>query len=400
MQVQHIAEVLAIGDEMTSGERLDTNSQWLSRRLTDLGWHVLYHALVGDELPAIVDVFRIAIARSDLIVATGGLGPTADDLTRQAIAEAVDRPLQLRPEALQHIRGLFEKRGRTMSPRNEIQAMFPEGSRLIPNQHGTAPGLDVDVPRDGRAACRIFAMPGVPAEMHEMWTDTVAPALLASGGARTIRHHEIKCFGVGESDLEQMLPDMIRRGRSPRVGITVSRATITLRVTAEGASAEDCFSRMEPTIQEIHSLLGDLAFGHGDQELQDVVVDLLRQHQQTLSVVEADTGGLLAHWLAEADATRAVFVGGSLRRGDASMHDEAYCRRQLETAKQDFHADWTLVLGSCDAQRRAPCLLAGPHGEVNRPIIFGGHPDIVLPRAAKQALNQLRLALLRGVATL
>ena len=142
------AEILAIGDEITSGQTLDTNSQWLSQRLEELGVRVLYHTTVGDELAPCAEVFRQAIDRADLVVATGGLGPTADDLTRQALAQATGRELQLDPEALEHIRGMFARRGRPMPPQNELQAMFPAGSRVVRNPHGTAPGIDLEVPRE------------------------------------------------------------------------------------------------------------------------------------------------------------------------------------------------------------------------------------------------------------
>ena len=156
------AEILAIGDEITGGQLLDTNSQWLSQRLGELGVRVLYHSTVGDELQPCIDVFRRAIQRADIVISTGGLGPTADDLTREALAAATDRPLVMVPEALEHIRQLFARRKREMPKSNELQAFFPEGSRVVPNPNGTAPGIDLDVPRSGRrplagsSPCRAF----------------------------------------------------------------------------------------------------------------------------------------------------------------------------------------------------------------------------------------------------
>lgn len=146
------AEILAIGDEITSGQLLDTNSQWLSQRLEELGVPVLYHTTVGDELAPVVAIFQQAIERADLVVATGGLGPTADDLTRQAIAAATACPLLPDAAALEHIRGLFARRQRAMPKQNEIQALFPAGSRIVPNPDGTAPGIDLDVPLAWQAA--------------------------------------------------------------------------------------------------------------------------------------------------------------------------------------------------------------------------------------------------------
>ena len=218
------AEIIAIGDEIVSGEHLDTNSPWLSRRLEELGVRVLYHSTVGDELEACGEVFRNAMGRADIIISTGGLGPTADDLTRDALARAADLELVLYPQALEHIRSLFARRKREMPPQNEIQAKFPAGSRMIANPHGTAPGIDLDVPRPGKSACRFFALPGVPAEMIEMWNATLASEIgLLAAGQNVIRRRKINCFGAGESQIEAMLPDLIRRGARPRSGSLPAR---------------------------------------------------------------------------------------------------------------------------------------------------------------------------------
>ena len=195
------AEILAIGDEITGGQLLDTNSQWLSQRLGELGVRVLYHSTVGDELPPCIDVFRRAIQRADIVISTGGLGPTADDLTREALAAATDRPLVMVPEALEHVRQLFARRKREMPKSNELQAYFPAGSRVVPNPNGTAPGIDLDVPRAGTRCgsgrCRFFALPGVPAEMREMWQGYLLAALRGMGaGGRVILRRNIKCFGA------------------------------------------------------------------------------------------------------------------------------------------------------------------------------------------------------------
>src|SRR5687768_2432253 len=158
------AEIISIGDELTSGERLDTNTQWIAQRLNEIGIPVAFHTTVADDLAANVLVFRQACERADVIVASGGLGPTADDLTRQALAEMAGVELVQDDAALEHIRALFARRGREMPPNNLVQALFPRGSRVIPNPHGSAPGIDFEVSRAGGLSARIFALPGVPAE--------------------------------------------------------------------------------------------------------------------------------------------------------------------------------------------------------------------------------------------
>jgi nicotinamide-nucleotide amidase len=243
------AEIIAIGDELTSGQSLDTNTQWLSQRLGELGVPVAFHTTVGDDLETSVAAFRTAIDRADIVVSTGGLGPTADDLTREAMAAAAGVDLVQDDAALEHIRKLFARRRRAMPDQNVRQAQFPRGGRVVPNPHGTAPGIALEVRRPCCPSCRVFALPGVPTEMFAMWHTTVGPAIAAAVPSRhVICHRRIKCFGAGESDIEAMLPDMIRRQREPLVGITVREATITLRITASGPNEAACLRSIEPTI--------------------------------------------------------------------------------------------------------------------------------------------------------
>ncbi len=228
-----LAEVISTGDEVISGQILDTNVQWLSQRLEELGIRVFYHSATSDMMDALVQVFRQAIQRADVIVITGGLGPTAADLTREAMARATDRQLYLDPEALEYIRQMFARRKRQMPEQNERQAWFPTGCQVIRNPNGTAPGIALEVSREGREPCRLYALPGVPAEMVEMWP-SVAQLLEQSGlggKGRMIRHRQIKCFGAGESQIASQIPELLRRGRHPRVGINASMSTIILRTT-------------------------------------------------------------------------------------------------------------------------------------------------------------------------
>lgn len=407
-------EVIAIGDELTSGVRLDTNSRWLSERLGELGIRVLYHATVGDDVYANVRVFREAASRSDVIVCTGGLGPTADDVTREALAAATERPLNENEAALAHIRAIFASRQRPMPEQNVKQALFPEGSRVIPNPHGTAPGIDLVIERKGQANARFFALPGVPAEMKEMWQQTIVPELAgAAGGARRIiRHRRIKCFGVGESDLEQMLPDLIRRGRWPSVGITVSKATITLRVTADGENEASCVAAMQPTIEIIRDKLGDLVFGYEEDELQHVVMEMLAARGQTLAVVEHGTGGLICDWLSGLDEAGHTFVGGSVVRNlaalrqnwgleverEASIDTALLAQSELARAARDrFAADFCLTVGhfpqgtdTLEEPHYVACALADGQSEHTKRLRYSGHPDILKARTAKTALDLLR----------
>jgi nicotinamide-nucleotide amidase len=411
------AEVISIGDELTSGQRLDTNSQWLSLALGELGIAVVCHATVADDLAANVEVFRQAVERADVVIATGGLGPTADDLTREALAQASHTELVLDEQALAHIRSLFARRKREMPERNVAQAMFPAGSRVIHNPEGTAPGIWIEIAKSHGGTCHVFALPGVPAEMRQMWQGSVVAALVSLGaGQQVIRHRRIKCFGVGESDLEQMLPDLIRRGRTPTVGITVSDATITLRVTAQAADEASCFAQMEPTIKTIHECLGTLVFGEEDDELPDAVVRLLDGRQQTLATCEWGTRGLVADWLGEAAKNPQPYLGGVVAPSPEAVshalglpggwlaghspNSAAAAEAMAAACRQRFASDFALAVGAfpaADPTSSAPgevfFALTSARGTKVRSATFAGHSAILRSRAAKQALNLLRLAI-------
>lgn len=416
------AEVIAIGDELTSGQRLDTNSQWLSERLLEMGIDVAFHTTVGDDLETGVAAFRTAIDRADVVVSTGGLGPTADDLTRESIAMAAGVELEQDDEALAQIRALFARRARTMPERNALQARFPRGSRPVANPHGTAPGIDMTIGRSCCQPCRLFALPGVPAELHMMWP-TVREAITSLQGSnrRVTRHRRIKCFGAGESHLEAMLPDMIRRGREPRVGITVSGAVITLRITASGATETGCQKAIEPTVAQIRQSLGVLVFGEEDDELEDAVVRLLEERGKTAAVAEWATEGLVSQRLARAAGDSGRLRSGIVVRDPATLEALLGVARQTDLAsaataeamaravRQRTGADYGLGVAafpaswsreSPDAQQREPegklhIALAVGENVRGKGYPLAGHPAIVVPRATLQALDMLRLAMLR-----
>jgi nicotinamide-nucleotide amidase len=412
------AEVISIGDELTSGQRLDTSSQWISERLNELGVPVAFHTTVGDDLESNIAVFRNAIDRADIVVATGGLGPTADDLTREAIAAAAGVELVQDDAALAHIRNLFARRSRPMPERNAVQAQFPRGANVIPNPNGTAPGIDLKVPRPCCPPCRVFALPGVPAELFEMWSSTVAPAIAASlGSRRVIRHRRIKVFGAGESDVEAMLPDMIRRKREPLVGITVSGATITLRITASGPNDAACRQAIAPTEAQIREILGPLVFGEEDDELEHAVVGLLKQRSETLAVAEWATDGLAAHWLAEADAGNDCFPGGVIAHRVATLNaildidvsaetasSEATSSAMATSIRERFDADYGLAVAAFPTSGSSSDELSGMLNiaiATRKSVRAKGfpvasHPAIIKVRCAKRALNMLRLQLLNS----
>ena len=409
------AEVIAIGDELTTGQRLDTNSQWLSTQLGLLGIPVLFHTTVCDTLEAGVEAFRIAAARCELVVATGGLGPTADDLTRDVLAAVSGQPLELSAAALEAVESRFARRAVTMPESNRRQAMFPRGTRIIPNPDGTAPGIDLDVRRPDGGTSRIIALPGVPSEMREMWRGTVEAALAAMlPDAGVFVHRRIKCFGAGESAVEAMLPDLIRRGRDPLVGITAHEATITLRIVARGRDEAECLAKIAPTERTIRECLGPHVYGVEDDEVEDAAVRALAGAGQTLGTIEIGTEGRVAACLAQAEAKRhaavpshshgpapAVYRGGTVLPTAAGVQAERESAASMKSLADRARAERGATLGlAIGAARPGPdgrsvLMIALSDGQRVEQVehMLGGGPTLALSRAAKTAVDLVRRTL-------
>ncbi|MDR3109905.1 MAG: CinA family nicotinamide mononucleotide deamidase-related protein [Planctomycetaceae bacterium] len=386
------AELISIGDEITCGKILDTNSQWLAIQLGRIGIKTCFMNVVGDELPAMVDVIKRAAERADVIIITGGLGPTADDLTRQAIADVHGLPLVLHDELLEYIRNMFAQRGREMPPSNEVQALLPQGAVAINNPHGTAPGIDLTVARRSGKTYRIIALPGVPAEMKEMYYGTVEGGLLRlvekiTGKKRVLKDLSLHCFGAGESKIESMLPDVISRDKTPRVGITASRGIITLRIQAESDSDAGCQSQIEPMAKLIREKLGTLVFGENDEKLQDILCKRLREQGKTLAVCEVATRGRLSETIASSRYND-VFGGGAVLNGKPSREDLSFAATTVFP-----NIDYVMIIGAYNDEDEVTIALMSPKQSSilteyqTKPAV---HPEIRDDMLIWNAINMVR----------
>jgi nicotinamide-nucleotide amidase len=261
---------------------------------------------VADDFEDNVEAFRIASGRAGLILITGGLGPTQDDLTREALARVAGVDLILHQESLEHIQQMFSSRRRVMPERNRVQALFPANATPIPNARGTAPGVWME-----HNGAKLAAMPGVPSEMFAMYRDWVQPRLLELGiGGGVQVQRKINCFGAGESAVEAKLLDITKRGHVPEVGITVSDATISLRILARASTVAEAQAQIEPVERLIRERLGEWVFGVEQDELENSVAGLLRTAHLSVATAEGVTGGLIARRLTGVPGASSWFKGG------------------------------------------------------------------------------------------
>jgi nicotinamide-nucleotide amidase len=302
------AEVIAVGTELLLGDIADTNAQKISKTLAEAGVDMMFHTAVGDNLERIASCIAVGIERSDVIILTGGLGPTHDDLTREAISSATDRPLSERPELVEWLENLFASLGRKMADSNRAQAFQPEGADPIPNPRGTAPGI-----RLLHEGTLIYALPGVPHEMEGMLSEAVLPELAEKAGGARVTSKILKVVGEGESDIAARLADVIEdldRDPVATIALLASAGEVKIRITAKDRSAEAAADRISSVEQRCREVLGKMIYGADDDRLEAVVASMLTERGFTLAIAESVTGGQLADRLVSVPGASRFFKGG------------------------------------------------------------------------------------------
>jgi nicotinamide-nucleotide amidase len=312
LQHHRTAAIMSVGDELILGQTLDTNSRWLSQQVTDLGIMPVRHVTIADDLAAQKQLFLELAACADVVICTGGLGPTADDLTREALALAAGVALEQDPVSLSEIEAWFVARGRTMSAINAVQAMRPKTARAIPNPNGTAPGIVIALEAGGGRRSDIFCLPGPPREMFPMFSSQVVPRLRPDASL-AIHTKALHCFGIGESDLATRLGELMNRASNPTVGTTASGGVVSIRIRYRGeAGTDDRVNAMIAAERAARTAGGAYIFGSDGDTLATSVVRSLQENASTLCVAESCTGGGLGAMITQAPGASLVFRGGVL----------------------------------------------------------------------------------------
>jgi nicotinamide-nucleotide amidase len=412
------AEIISVGTEHLLGQIVDTNAPYICSVLADLGIAVYYRSTVGDNVRRVQDIFLQSLNRVDLVVATGGLGPTDDDLTVAAVADALGLPMELHEEAWAHVQEFFRKRNRPLTEQQQKQAMLPRGALMIPNSRGSAAGVIVE--HNGKT---LVFVPGVPREMKGMIADHVVPYLRERGlaGQEVIRSRILRITGLGESAVEDRVRDLMRSSLNPTIAPYAHTGECHLRVTARGTEqeAERLLGQMEAALRE---RLGETIYAVGETPLEEVVARALGARRLSIAVAESCTGGLIAHRLTRTPGASAYLDGGVVAYSNAAKQrwlgvpDELLERHGAVSAevaramaeavrarsRTDLAVATTGIAGPTGATPDKPVglvyiALARDTGTEVREMRYGTEPgrDGVKYLASQTALDMIRLHLLR-----
>jgi nicotinamide-nucleotide amidase len=429
------AIILSVGDELVLGQTVDTNSAWISRHLAGVGCDIAAHLTVADDQKAIEQAILESVGRCDVLLISGGIGPTPDDLTRQALSAVMNVPLELSEQWLTTLRGFFERLGRTMPQTNIIQAMIPRGAAVIHNTCGTAAGIDATfVGGDQKTICRVFVMPGVPKEMKAMFEASVLPWVRETAGGGAILSRTLHTFGRGESWIAEKLGDLMNRASNPLVGTTVADGIVSVRISARFASHQAAARALDSTCEACAAALGELIFARDDETLAGVVGAALADSRRTLATAESCTGGLLAKMLTDVAGSSDYFQQGWVTYSNRAKTDRlgvsenllnvhgavsepvvaAMARAARRLGRADFALSISGIAGPTGGTVQKPvgtvCIaLATPakppasaggrddffdSNILARTFTFSGDREMIRDRSAKMALTMLRFQLL------
>jgi nicotinamide-nucleotide amidase len=414
MNFHRTAAILSVGDELTLGQTLDTNSQWLARRLLDLGIVTQIHLTIADDLSKQAAAISTVAQDHELLIISGGLGPTADDLTRDALARASDDVLIEDELALAQVEAWYTARGRLMPAINRVQALRPARGLSLPNLNGTAPGLHTTV---GPTLTDVFCLPGPPREMVSMFEQQVMPRLRPNP-LRAVHTRVLHCFGIGESDLATNLGNLMDRGRNPLVGTTASGGVVSIRIRFEGVFDDAAARALHETESTARAAAGPYMFGEAELTFPASIVQLLSAHGKTLATVESCTGGLLGGMITDVGGSSQVYKGGfvtytnELKQSLVGVPPElfspggpgavsaatarAMAMGGVKVTNSDFALSITGVAGPGGGSKEKPVgtvwiAVAGADGSCHaRRFVFSGDRALIRQMSCMSALAMLR----------
>lgn len=407
-------EIIAVGSELLTPERVDTNSLWLTAQLNELGFEVTAKSIIGDQRERLTQAYRQALASADVVISTGGLGPTEDDVTRDCAAEALGVPLEHWESLWDDLKAKFARMGRPIPENNRRQASVLQGGESLPNPHGTAPGQWF-----GREGGALVLLPGPPRELKPMFSNHVMERLRPLAGASVLVRRTLKIYGLGESAMDEMLAPLYPR--HPEVTVTTLFTALDLEVhlLASGATSELGLRKVTPLELAVREVLGLYVYGETAQSLAEVVGQQLLAAGKTLVTAESITGGLVAQRVTEVPGSSAYFLGGFVTYSEDMKHhvlgvpegmlaqfsavSAPVAEAMAAGARARSGADYALSLTGYagpdggteeDPVGTAYLGLAGPAGVESRRVKFVGDRELVRSRCAQAALDWLRRALL------
>jgi len=409
------AEIIAIGSELLLGQIVDTNTSFIGRSLAENGIELVQTTAVGDDLHRMEEAIKEAITRSQILITTGGIGPTEDDLTREAVAQVVQRPLVFHPRLMEQIEALFKRRGFRMAENNRKQAYIPEGAVPIENPKGTAPGFIVE-----GTDWVTLSIPGVPSEMEYLMEHTVIPYLRKRFNLQrqVIRYRVLRVCGLGESAIGLQIKDLMRESQNPSVGTLASVGDIKIRITAKASDPEEASTLIKKMEQEIRKRLGILIYGVDNETLHGNIAEELERLNLTLSVVETFTGGIIAQKLGStntpslAEGILLPFESSQIRFLNITEEESNALRKEPKRftdllgikAREEFKTDLGLATVGTIAEEQAKgeykivtfYSLSTQSGVENQEYSLGGEIWMVRERASIIALDMLRKYLLKA----
>lgn len=312
--MNHVAEIISVGTELLLGNIANTDAQTLSQGLSELGIDVYFHTVVGDNPERLKSAIALARERSDIIITTGGLGPTVDDLTKQTIAECFGKKLEFHEDIAEKIESYFQKIGREMTKNNLQQAYLPEGCQVLENSWGTAPGCAFEL--EGK---HVIMLPGPPSECQAMFQNRAYPYLLKLSDS-VICSRSVRIFGMGESAVEDLLSDMMKTMQNPTVAPYAKEGEVMVRITAKAETACLAGTMIDPVLARVREILGDVIYAVDVDSLEETILNLLSENKKTLAVAESCTGGMLSKRLTDIPGASAVFLGGAVTYSNDSKN--------------------------------------------------------------------------------